>query len=1717
MNLGYVLGEQGRSQEAFQCYDAVLAEFPDCAEARYNRAAHLLRAGDYITGFAEYEARFTAMQNVDQRAYPQPRWDGSPLNGRSILVYAEQGLGDAIQFSRYIPFLAALGARVVLEVQPSLVSLLASIKGLERVVVKSDIPPATDVHIPLLSLPHLFATTLATIPADVPYLVPPRHLIEQWRTRLANGPSGQRIGLAWAGKQTPYPNRSCPPEYLAPLFDLDGIRHYSLQLGEQDRLPLPTELAAKVIDLTDGIKDFADTAALIANLDLVITIDTAVAHLAGALGRPVWVLLPHAADWRWLEGRDDSPWYPTMRLFRQPQPGAWSAVINEVALALCESVAPGVEMVEESDESPESLFQTAMRLLEQEEATPAIARFRKLAEALPDEPAVWFNLGRAYLLDAQQSDAERCFLEVLRLKPRSPDAWLRLGQLYRERRDFAEAETYLRQAHLLVPDSVDIMLELGTTLIPQGKRGEALELCRKILAVRPDCKEAISNLAHLQLSSGDYLHGFENFEVRLEIEKFQIDPRAYPQPRWDGTPLEGKSILVYGEQGMGDVIMFSRYFPLIVERGGRIVLEVDRLLIPLFTGFPGVAQVVEKSAVPPVTDVYIQSSSLPYLFRTTADTIPARVPYLTVDPAKEAAWRGLLAKDATLRVGLVWRGQPLNPLDRDRSASLEAFAPLAEVSGVSYYSLQVGPAAQEAQSPPAGMRLTDYTDRLEDFSDTAALIANLDLIIGIDTGVVHLAGALAKPVWVVLPYVAEWRWLMDREDSPWYPTMRLFRQERPGEWGGVLKRVAEALAALVDEQGNSGQATGAVESSYAAGARLLEQGDLAGAEHCFRRIVRQAPDLPDPHHSLGVVLQLEERLPEAIEQYRSAIARDPGFVKAHYNLATALWHYGTYQEAITALTTALALDPGHADAHRLLGALFLLTGDYRRGWEEYEWRWEARGCTTKRQNFSQPQWDGSPLDNRTLLIHMEQGRGDMIQFIRYAPLVAASGGRVVVCAVRELVDLLTTVRGVSQVVDREGVLPPFDVHIPAVSLPRLFKTDLETVPRQVPYLWPDQAKVAAWRQLIPTNGRFRIGLVWAGQEKPDPGRSLPLQLCLPLVALDRVDIYSLQIGRGVDELSSLPAGCVLTDLTDRIADFADTAALIANLDLVISVDTAVAHLAGALGRPVWTLLPYVPDWRWLLERNDTPWYPTMRLFRQRAPGDWEDVVVQLQKELAELLGQADFHRQRGISLLQAGRAVEAESAFDWAIELNPQDAEAYSDRGAALASQERYREALASYGAALALRPDFVQAVFNMGNSYRNLGEPAAASRCYAQALELSPGLVPAALCLAELCKEAGDFGRAEGYLEQALAVAPDAIDVLVSRGEVFQSQERFPEALEAYKRALAVDPDNVKVVNKIGTTLHLAGRLEEAEEYFRKGLARDPDMVAILNNLGAVYQSWGRFVDSLPLLRRVVVVDPAYADGHWNLALSLLACGEYEEGWQEYEWRFKKTNPVPERHYPQPRWDGSLLHGRNILLHAEQGLGDTLQFIRYATMVARLGGRVTVECQSGSLKRLIESVAGVSCVVVAGDPLPLFDCHAPLMSLPLLFHTTVATIPAESPYLAATEADVGLWNARIAQTDSLKVGLVWAGRQNQLLNRGRTCNLDTFAPLAAVPGVTFYSLQLGEGAVQAATPPTGLNLVDLTGHIRDFADTAALIANLDLVITIDTSVAHLAGALGKP
>lgn len=406
------------------------------------------------------------------------------------------------------------------------------------------------------------------------------------------------------------------------------------------------------------------------------------------------------------------------------------------------------------------------------------------------------------------------------------------------------------------------------------------------------------------------------------------------------------------------------------------------------------------------------------------------------------------------------------------------------------------------------------------------------------------------------------------------------------------------------------------EMYFGMGAVLKDLDRGEEAVICYRRSLQINPDLAEAHYNLGNLYLKMNRLDEAEASFGEAIKRKPDFAEAYNNLGTTYKEKNDLQAAISLFQRAAELKEDFVEAHWNLGLAHLLAGDYQNGWSGYERRWEKADYKVYRRHFEQPQWQGEDLAGKTILLHAEQGFGDAIQFVRYSPLVAALRSRVLLECPRELKNLFLSVPGIEAVIGRGEPLPPFDLHCPLLSLPARFQTRLETVPHRVPYLFPDRRLVEVWKgRMVGTEGKLRVGLVWAGNPEHlnDHNRSIPFEQLHPLQEGPGILFFSLQLGqekrRGEDFQKRL------IDLTDLICDFSDTAAIIENLDLVISVDTAVAHLAGAMGKNVWILLPFSPDWRWLLDREDSPWYPTMRLYRQPSPGDWGSVMERVKKDL----------------------------------------------------------------------------------------------------------------------------------------------------------------------------------------------------------------------------------------------------------------------------------------------------------------------------------------------------------------------------------------------------------------------------------------------------------------------------------------------------------------------
>lgn len=389
---------------------------------------------------------------------------------------------------------------------------------------------------------------------------------------------------------------------------------------------------------------------------------------------------------------------------------------------------------------------------------------------------------------------------------------------------------------------------------------------------------------------------------------------------------------------------------------------------------------------------------------------------------------------------------------------------------------------------------------------------------------------------------------------------------------------------------------------------------------CDQAIALQ-PDFDLAHYNRGITLFELKRFEESVASSDRAIALRPAFAAAFLVRGNALGRLRRFREAVESYERAGTIQPDYGDARYNEAHIRLLLGDFDRGWELYEWRWQSSELGHTKADIAQPLWSGkTELARKTILLYAEQGFGDAIQFCRYAPVVAQRGARVILWVPEALRELMSSLAGAPQVVSMKDSPPNFDVHCPLLSLPLAFGTRLQTIPAATPYLHAPLKLTKNWAERIKSTPRPRIGVAWSGRptHQNDRNRSIPLEALSALFEING-SFISLQKDVRSGDQHALHSSAKLIHFGEELNNFAETAALIYNLDLIISVDTSVAHLAGALGKPVWILLPNPPDWRWLLDRHDSPWYPTARLFRQDDTGTWDNVIARIHAALGDFV------------------------------------------------------------------------------------------------------------------------------------------------------------------------------------------------------------------------------------------------------------------------------------------------------------------------------------------------------------------------------------------------------------------------------------------------------------------------------------------------------------------
>jgi tetratricopeptide (TPR) repeat protein len=547
--------------------------------------------------------------------------------------------------------------------------------------------------------------------------------------------------------------------------------------------------------------------------------------------------------------------------------------------------------------------------------------------------------------------------------------------------------------------------------------------------------------------------------------------------------------------------------------------------------------------------------------------------------------------------------------------------------------------------------------------------------------------------------------------------------------------------------------------------------------------------------------------------------------------------------------------------------------------------------------------------------------------------------------------------------------------------------------------------------------------------------------------------------------------------------------------------------------------------------------PTLHLLGlvEHQSGRSDDAIEHVRLAIARDGRDPAFHHNLGNILRAEGPLAEALACYERALALAPSSVDTLYNLGNTCQDLGRAEQAVAYFERALRFNPEAIELYNNLGTALQDLGRLDKAIACYRKGLALRPEVVETLLNLAGALRAQGDLDGAQHCYERALALRPDHVESHVGLAVVLRDRGQLEEAAAENEWALALAPDHAETHSNLGIVLADLGRAQEAIAHCERALALQPEGAELHYNLGSVLQRQGRYAEALASYERALTLRPDYAQAHFNRGLALLLTGRLEEGWPEYEWRF--TVARYDRKFDPPLWSGEPLEGRSILIYAEQGLGDTLQFIRYVPAVAERGGKVVLEVPP-ALVRLARTVAGASQVVAAGDPLPAFACHCPLLSLPRVFKTELTTIPNRVPYLAPPAEASAVWAERIATASDplptpgtpalaggrpgahplagkarvgagLRVGIVWAG------NIVGAIDLRLLQPLWDVAGISWFSLQVGDHSGDISLLDK-FEISDLSPWLTDFAETAAAVCQLDLVISVDTSVAHLAGALGR-
>ncbi len=1311
LNYGASLVEIGEIESSIRQYEFILEREPKNQDAHFNYAVALLLKGNYEKGFEEYEYR-----SKDKIINDSKVWKGEGLNNKTILIHDEQGIGDTVQFIRFINLIKSVNTKVIFRSRKALLPLLKNINVINEIVnLEDEFTKDYDYEIQLLSLPHILKTSLKTLPAFNKYLAVNENIHEGWRRKLES--KKVKIGFAWRGNPKNIDNykRSVSVEQFEQLLHLKEYEFYPLQKDINDKEREFLSKFSNIHFFDNEIDNLVDTAALIANLDIVITVDTAFTHIAGALGKQVWLLLASVPDWRWLLNRNDSPWYPTVKLFRQKKTGEWKGVFNEIQSKLSSVIEP----LDDTNELKLIAFDSHTK----NDLEKAKLFYEILLERNPEDDEINFWLGKLYVQEndlnkavpyleisysvdssnkeysktlkecyAQHADefiknekfedAEEVFEKLIQFEISEPNIYSNYGFVLQVLQKYDTAQLWIKKAIAIKRDP-NYLAALANNFYFQGKYLKAISLYDEALEIDPENSSFRFHKGLVHLLLEDFETGWNYYSYRSYNNELLKDLQG--QKIWDGKIYQNKTLAVFVEQGFGDTIQFSRYVLLIKNKFEKILFFVQPELYNLFKDFCKDIKIYplnKKSLQNNQYDFYVPLLEIPRLQRTRADTIPSDTPYLQPSTELINKWKHFVNDEAKIKVGLVWRGGQKDILNRRRFLKLKDYLPLFKNTDVAFYILQYGLTEEEKNV------LKNYENVKvlgnNNFEDCAAVISLLDIVISPDTYSTHLAGALDIDAYLLLENSSDWKWLLNRNDSPWYSSVKIFRKQYNTNWQGIIEQVYSELQNVIEERKNEDDLLRSIEfarkfidqnkidrainefskilaknpknpeaifylgycyhlkndlhSAYEnyskvinfdpahynaynnLGIILKDFRRFSEAEKCFNISIKIKKDNPVALNNLGIVYDLKGEFENAIHSFKKAVNKNRNYAEAYLNLANSYQAINSIEQALESINKAIEIDPNYVDAHFNKSLILMKFGNLKEGLSEYEWRKKKDDYAQRK--FSKPELSTQDLKNKTIFVYDEQGFGDTLQFVRYLYKLKEKGANIIFECHSSLYDLVKNIDVVDVVTERVNFEEPdvhYDYHFSLLSLPLYFNTNINDIPNTTPYLLPDKASAEYWRNYLSKYNGLKVGIVWEGK-KPlyNTHRASSLNDFIELTKIENVKFFSLQVGDAAQKNKKLIDNHGIIDLSQSIKNFNTTASIINNLDLVITIDTSVAHLSGALNISTWTLLSYKADWRWFTETEESIWYPSMKLYRQKEFGNWSEVINRVSNDLRKL-------------------------------------------------------------------------------------------------------------------------------------------------------------------------------------------------------------------------------------------------------------------------------------------------------------------------------------------------------------------------------------------------------------------------------------------------------------------------------------------------------------------